>query len=204
MYVIRKIGCTYKLRGFRLLTSDWTCSVGRSWTELLSFILLLSSLSPKLLLCFPTSPSFPPSIPPRPVTSFFFPLLVRLVFWLLRSFSGVLLWSAWTAGEPLTAACVCVCAVWVGCLHSSFSFIFFDFHIFLRLLLITLPWPPSSSSFFHLNSFTVFAPYQFLCRAHQSFCVFWLRSRCSWKRPTCDGFLSKNGWFLIWKAALKI
>ncbi len=182
---------------------------------------LLSSHNPKLLLCLPTSPLFPPSISSFPHPSFhssippdttslssrnlsLFPLLVRLMFSLVLSFSGVLLWSTWTAGEPLTTICVyvCVCvqcgwAVAVVCHCSSISLSFsLTFAVFLLFLPFSKhtssPAHPAltslSSSSLRFNSSGIFTPYHFLCH---TFCILWLCSHCSWKCPKSDVFLSK-------------
>lgn len=172
-----------------------TRNVCRSQTEnSLWPIPLLSSHKPKLLLCLPTSPSFPPSFPHPsfhssvPPWYHIAPVLFFLSLSPLLSFSGVLLWSTWTAGEPLTTVCVCVQCGWavaVVCPRSSLSFslTFAVFLLFLPLSKHTssLPHPALTSS--SSSSSCTLTRYHFLCH---TICVLWLRSRCSWTRRVCN------------------
>lgn len=157
---VNKVNCkSVKMKNFywnkkkkksiqRSLDSDWKLTLTDSSPELPHL---------KLLLCFLSS-SLPPLIHPD-TTSFtshnaLFSLSPPCSPFLL-SFSGVLLWSVWTAGEPLTTLYACVHCGWavvVVCLQSSIFLSHFlwpslssssSLNTPLSILLITLPWPPS-------------------------------------------------------------
>lgn len=114
----------------------------------------------------------------------------------LLSFSGVLLWSARTAGEPLTTVCVCVCVWrWVGCgggLSSllQFALIFSDLRCLpplptpLSKHTSSSPHPGLTSSSSPSTSSNVFVLNHFM---YLSFFFTWWsqRATCDWNWVLC-------------------
>lgn len=134
-------------------------------------------------------PPSPPSLIPLstrpslliPHQSSLLPSLLRLMLSLLY-FSGVLLWSTWTAGEPLTAEWVCVGGLMRWSVLSPPSFphsLWPSLSSSTSSLLSKHPSSPprpalpssSSSSSFHFTSAGIFTPYHFLLNTS---CGLWL------------------------------